>query len=416
MIAMIVAVGILASPHSFSESVAAEAHPLPLDLAAMILTPADLALAGLEEFGGSSGRALTVDDLAARVVWPEGDGESLVAARETLLAAGWSQAQAAVLTTVRDFVNPGTISDVEVEVIAYADADGATAGFLLVPDAYPTGDTADVAGSELIGDESRITRIDGHDPGSGTPSQELALGFRTGRLTARVLIRNLSNETPEVTEIEALAKVLESKIELVLGDGAPDLSLRAIHIAPKDAMTFAADEYIRIGSEDVRSAFESATEFASRTAAYGDATDIFARSTEILAGDSSYNLAFSVVLYRFTGETNAIGWLQEMPNQLGHLQGLISISIETSTTSVADEMSMATMERAPGIDATEVVHSAIVFVRVGANVAEIRLDRLYDAPSPAAALDLAQRQADCLRQNDCLDLIPFAVSPTGEPE
>src|SRR5829696_610435 len=338
VIAVLVVIGTLASPQSWTQPEVAAVQPVPLDLAAMILTPADLSQAGLEKFGGSSGRALTVDDLAARVVWPEGEGESLDAAREALLAARWSQAQAAVLTTVRDFVNPGTISDVEVEVVAYADAAGATAGFLLVPDAYPTGDIAEVAGSGVIGDQSRITRIDGHDPGAGTPSQELALGFRSGHLTARVLIRNLSNETPEVAEIEALAKTLEARIETVLRGGAPDLSLHAIRVTSKGAMTFAADEYIRIGGEDVRSAFESPAEFATRTAAYGDAIDIFTSSTEILAQDSSYNLEFSVSLYRFTGETNAINWLQEMLNRLGHQQGLISFSVETGMASNADEM------------------------------------------------------------------------------
>src|SRR5215212_7591139 len=94
VVAMLLACGILASPHSWSEPAAAATHPSPLDLAAMILTPADLARAGLEDYGGSSGRMLTIDDLAARVVWPEGDGERLVAARDALLAEGWSQAQA----------------------------------------------------------------------------------------------------------------------------------------------------------------------------------------------------------------------------------------------------------------------------------------------------------------------------------
>jgi len=164
--------------------------PAPVDLAAMTLTPADLEAAGLAGLGLTSGQSLAVTDLADRAVWPAGEGEEQDAVRDALDAAGWQQGYGATLASLRDPNRSDPGQQVEVEVAAYADAAGAAQGFALVPDVYETGPVTAVPGTRQVGDESRLTRVAARDPQAGTPSHELALGFRQGRLTARVLIRD----------------------------------------------------------------------------------------------------------------------------------------------------------------------------------------------------------------------------------
>ena len=110
------------------------------------------------------------------------------------------------------------------EVAAYADASGAAQGFALIPDVYTTGPVTAVPGTRPIGDDSRLTRVAARDPQAGTPSNELALGFRQGRFTARVLLRDWTGEEPAVVAVEALAARLSARIERVLHDGGPQLA------------------------------------------------------------------------------------------------------------------------------------------------------------------------------------------------
>jgi hypothetical protein len=391
----------------------------PLDLAAMTLTPDDLADLGMDGFGFGDGRTLAADNLADRAVWPAGEGEELAEVRDDLVAAGWRQAYLAVLTTVRDYDNPGPSRDVEIEVVAYADAAGAAQGFSLVPDAYATGEMEEVAGGETIGDESRITRIDAHDAGAGTPYAELALGFRQGNLTARVLLRNPQEEPPQVDEIEALAEALLTRIERVLEDGGPRLSLRVLRVEPKEEFTPIADAYLRLDGEDLRSAYETPDEFAARAASYADATDVFSISTEIPAHDSDYTLGFRTTLLRFAEDDLAAAWVGTAPDRLRPAPAMTEFAVTPEGEGLGDESVAVTMTSDRRGEGGDLIHSAIVVVRVGATVAEIRLDRSYDAPPLVLAKELAKEQASCMNADVCLDPRPVPVWPdaglAGDP-
>jgi hypothetical protein len=194
----------------------------PLDLAAMILTPDDLAAAGWDGLELASGQTLSADDLAYRAVWPQGAGEEQDAVRDALLAAGWHQGYAATFDTPWDAnrTNPGY--QAEVEIVVYADASGAAAGFALIPDVYATGPVTPVTGTRRIGDDSRLVRVAARDPQAGVPSQELALGLRLGHLTAHVLLRDWTGGKPTVAAIETIADRLLARIASVAHDGGSD--------------------------------------------------------------------------------------------------------------------------------------------------------------------------------------------------
>ena len=388
------------------------AAPAPLDLAAMTLTPADLAAVGWDRLGLASGQTLSATDLADRAVWPAGAGEEQDAVYDTLLKAGWQQAYGASFATFWDpnRVDPGR--QVDVEVVAYTDAAGAAQGFALVPDVFATGSITAVTGARPIGDEARLVRVAARDPQAGTPSQELVLGFRHGRLTARVLLRDWTGAEPTVATVEALATRLLTRIKQVVQTGGPGLSIQALRVSQRENATL-AESYVRLDGEDIRSAYQSSVEFAAEVASYEAATDVYSSRTEMAANDSSYTLDFSTDLYLFPNTDQASAWLREAPTRLDQGVDVTAFAIEEEIVEIGDEAIAMTLVRDPDHDGIEVMNTAGVLVRSGAVVADIRLIRLYDPPSLSAVMELAAGQAACLAGDDCRQALNMPVSPNG---
>ena len=374
----------------------------PVDLAAMTLTPADLAAVGWTDLGLTSGQTLSVTELADRAVWPAGEGEKQDAVQDALLGAGWQQGYGATLDSLWDPNRTDPGRQVEVEVVAYVDAPGAAHGFALVPDVYATGPVTAVPATRPIGDDSRLTRVAARDPQAGTPSHELALGFLQGRFTARVLLRDWTGEEPAVAAVEALAARLSAHIERVLHDGGPRLSTQVLTVERR-ANAVHSETYVRLDGEDIRSTYETPVEFAARAASYGEASDVFTSSTEIAATDSSYTLGFSADLFRFPEEDQAAAWLREAPTRLGQETDVTAVAIKDGIAAFDDEAIAVTLTRDYDHDGMEIYHTSAVLFRSGTVVADIRLTRVNDPPSMSGTKELAAAQAACLATNSCLD-------------
>jgi hypothetical protein len=385
----------------------------PLDLAAMALTPSDLADAGWDGLGLDAAQTLSATDLAYRAVWPAGAGAEEDAVRDALLAAGWQQGYTAAFAT---FWAPDRSSlghQAEVEIVAYADAAGAAEGFSRIPDTYETGPAQPVAGSEQIGDETRLARVEARDPQAGTPSQELALGFRRDRLTARILLRDWTGEEPQVAVVEALAARLLERIEAVLQDGGPGLSLRVLRIEPLENAIH-TDSYLRLDGEDVRSTYESPADLAARVSGYAGATDVYTNETEIATDDRGYTLGFGADLYAFSDADGASAWLREEPTRVKQGVDVTVFAIEDQNAGIGDEAITITMARDYDHDGMEVIHTSALLFRIGAEVAAIRLSRTNTPPPMSAVTELAADQAACLAAADCLRPQPAPESvPSG---
>jgi hypothetical protein len=387
---------------SAATTTARSESPAPADLAAMTLTPADLTAVGWAGLGLTSGQTCSVTDLADRAVWPAGAGEEQDAVQDALLGAGWQQGYGATLDSLWDPNRTDPGRQVDVEVLAYVDAPGAAQGFTLVPDVYSTGPVTAVSGTRSIGDGSRLTRVAARDPQAGTPSNELALGFRQGRFTARVLLRAWTGEEPAVAAVEALAARLSARIERVLRDGGPRLSVHVLSVE-RQANAVHTETYVRLDGEDIRSTYETPAELATRAASYGKASDVFTSSTEIAATDSSYTLGFSADLFRFPQEDQAAAWLREAPIRLGQETDVTSVAIQDGIAGFDDEAMAVTLARDYDHDGMEIYHTTAVLFRSGTVVADIRLTRVNDPPSMSATKELATAQAACLATTNCLN-------------
>jgi hypothetical protein len=367
----------------------------------MTLTPDDLSAAGWDGLGLDVGQMLSVDDLATRAIWPQGAGEELDAVRAALRAAGWQQGYTIAFGALWDPHRSNLGRQAEIEITAYADPTGAAQAFTLVPDVYPTGPLSAVTGTRLIGDEFRLVRVAARDPQAGTPYQELALGFRNGRLTARVLLRDWTGAEPALAEVEVLADRLLARIERVLRRGAPRLSLRVVHPVPRENAV-STGAYLRRDGEDMRLTYESTEEFAARVATYGAATDVFTSATEIAASDRDYALGFDVDLVRFLDADQASIWQRETAARLGDGDGVIAMSMKDGIEGLGDE-AVVTVAHDTDQDGFEVRYTSAAFVRSGAIVAVIRVTRTNDPPPLATTKALAAVQVTCLTTPGCPD-------------
>ena len=378
----------------------------------MTVTPADLAAVGWDDLGLTSGQTLAAADLADRTVWPTGAGPEQDAVHDALLAVGWQQGSAATFATVWDPDRTDLGRQVDIEIVAYAEAAGAAQGFALVPDVYPTGPTETVAGAHRLGADARLVRVDARDPQAGTPAQELALGFRHERLTARVLLRDWTGAEPAVATVEALAARLLARIEHVLEHGGPGLSLHALRVERSEIAPYFA-HYLRLDGADIRQTYESPEAFSARVASYGAASGVFTSGTEIAADDDGYPLGFEADLYRFLDADRASALLRGAAARLGQGTDITAIGTEDEIVGIGDEAIAVAVASDSGGDGMEGTHTSAVLVRVGVVAAEIRLTRTYKLPPASAAKELAGAQAACLAAADCLRWQPLPASLAG---
>ena len=189
----------------------------------MTLVPGDLPDGG---YGLESGTRLSLTDEATGAVNYRG-GESVASTvadyPKRLSVAGWLERYSSALA----MPNPNDPLLVDRRIVTYVtlytDQTGASDGFALLEDESTITTAADISGSRTIAEQSEITQNTGILQGSGLPFQSLDLTFRTGILTAGVLIYDNRNVPPEIGEIEALADLLLSRIQEILTNGGSGL-------------------------------------------------------------------------------------------------------------------------------------------------------------------------------------------------
>jgi hypothetical protein len=214
-----------------SSAVAAERseQSASLDLAAIVLSPADLTAEGFEGYGIADGDAGTPIDVAAALAFqrdlPDDEVQALLG------ALGLRQAYA-----LRLDLRP-TTEDIAQSVVStlheYADADGAADAFAVLTD-WEGIDTAETVASEAAITAASVTTR--HRGTTGEPFHALDLAFRLGRITAVVRLVDFTGEEPAVADAERLATRLLERIEARLADRAAGISAQALRLAGDDVI------------------------------------------------------------------------------------------------------------------------------------------------------------------------------------
>jgi hypothetical protein len=344
----------------------------PLDLAAMVLVPADFDIPGLgrwfsrtQEFPGGERRYLS------RLDAPVEYG-------------------AAVPVPARQIVS---------SVIEFAGAEDAANSFTV----FSTSDREDIPGTRVIGEESAITRVRGRSEEGDLPYSGLSLTFRVGNLVAEVVVADFTGNDPDAGELESLAQTYLDRIEQVRAEGGPGLSTRIVRLDAPDLETF-RDDYLRIDGIHVPDFNSSAETFARRSNLRGAAIDVYGVSQSLPAGSPEFgdDVGYQSMLFRFADEAAAAEWLSQAEERVSRYGGFAGFTLVPEAAAMGDESrTYAIAYRSGGHQS----HGYLISVRVGSEAMEVLLFAQPEAPL-ALVETLAAAQVACLQSEAVCERIP----------
>ena len=297
------------------------AQEAPLDLGAALLFPDDVSTLGLGEFGIDTGRVISSAELAASQ--PElfgAETADIVDAQELGSIHSLSLGPLANEDTGSDA--PGYV--IQSSLAAFSDDEHATGAFALFEDESADDAAVDLDAPPVLGDESEITeyRIESSEETGGLPVHELEVSFRAGRVVARVYLTGYDLEADREIA-EELGRLLEQKLQGVVNDGAPGLSL----ITPRyagESFENGRTHYSIFGSEALNSAAYSW--IAEQHQAAADEYGITARyeaTTTIMDGEAYFG-AVRVQATRFAKADEAERYLTDTLEGMSGENGYIS--------------------------------------------------------------------------------------------
>ncbi|MDP8899772.1 MAG: hypothetical protein M3N33_01185 [Actinomycetota bacterium] len=395
-----------------------------LNLPAMVLTPADLDAAGFPGYGKfGDGAFVPLDVLVAHTAESRGLSENEV--RAIYQDAGWRRFYGTHLGLPSVPGNP-TSRATQIAfsfVTEYADAAGAAAAF---DSLGGHGDDAQariaaVAGSTVVGDESRIESTAVVDSEAG-PDTELAILFRRGTLIGSVgfelcctvasLLGTAAYALPDawpipgsaatVAEVETLATRLLAKMEATLAAADPGLSGAALRLDRATAPIVYASEGYRIRDGETPPFYGGfADDILALPAVFAGVEEVYEVEQLLEVGEepADYNPYYVLRLMRFADDDAASAFLATYPAALDTGAGSVSgaVPVEGAAQDLGDE-ALALAFGAVAADSPPAAYE--IDVRVGATVAVVFLG---STPRPDLAIveELARAQVACLRAAVC---------------
>ena len=408
-------------------TVAAQATPTArtptLDLAAMTLSPNDLAALGITGYGRANASSLRDAETDALV---QADGDAIAAARRLALydQVGFQSRYLGSLLRPRlplEFYPSGLVaaeSRISTSITEFATAGGAETAFLVNENELDDTPGRDVPGTVPFGDGSELTRSTGTETESGSPLQRLELSFRLDNLIAEVTIVDYQNIEPAVATAEQLAGRLLAKIELVRSDVAPNLSARVLRLTPMAPWIEAA----RLRDFYTRQASTREPTFAEIVAAAGDRgqfaagtpvsdelptlpIDTYMFWTPIGDGDPLALPLYVVWLNRFASPEQAAAAISRMTPELG--PGYADVHEFFAEPTIGDD-SRGFVYNYVG-DPTAPVSGHLIVSRVGNIVINVQVDSPTGVQR-SGVRELAAAQVACLEvATGCAPLASLAV-------
>jgi hypothetical protein len=325
LLCALIGLALLASSTPGPGRVSAQAlEDFPLDLAAMTLTPADLAAEGLDGFYALGGSTLEWDGLA-REIDPWDDQNTQEALHEMIEStAGIPTGYQIDLRAGFDPDDPesGTARDINVSLFGFRDDADAGAAFDLIADVIEaTGLVTPAEADQTFADDSVRFRVDESDSGPDV------LVFHTERVLAIVEVfeyapeddAEIALEPLSPADVDALVTRLIAKIETGLDGETPGLGARTLRLADDEFRSLyelRGDGYWRIAGDEIIIGREPSESAEARSAAAGDATDAY-ELVQFLQIDPTEDIdlpdrvGFENRLYRFEDEAAATAWLDD---------------------------------------------------------------------------------------------------------
>ncbi|HEU0116549.1 MAG TPA: hypothetical protein VFQ80_17795, partial [Thermomicrobiales bacterium] len=375
-------------------------------LAAMALTPAAAAAADLVGYGVVRGNNLSLADAAGLYAAARKGDPAQV--QSSLAAAGFRQAYRSELGLPLQPGNERTHIKalVETELAAFATPDGAASAFNLFARAVAGGARANATATPQPGGESRLVMIRNGATIDGKKFGGYALSFRVGAILARITLGNINSAGTNPDVLDALRAQLDPRLQTA--SPAPGLSHLALRLTGADVTTV-DDGYGRLAGKTLPSYDDTTTRTADREFRYGDATDVYGVLQSIRAGRGRGDTRYLTDLYRLPSADAAGAWMQTVADRAKRAPNVASVAPIAGAPSFGDESAALALT----IDRNDktIGHGVAVFVRIGADIAQIEITAPGDVPiAPVATL--ASAQVSCMQAGACPNRLPV---PAGLP-
>jgi hypothetical protein len=386
---------------------------IPLDLAAIPLTPAEIEAVGLEDYGTDYGWLRTAyeagRDMPAAYGVPRAELKAALIDEAGLTRLYSLRTARPVERGVADTVATGAVFTGIYEV---ASAEGAAAGQdYLLGVTTPAG-AEPVEASRAFGDASRTMRFGSPDPESADPAMGFELSIRTDTLVVELIVEDVVRageeaDPPTLDQVEALGDRLLERIETVRTGEFPDLGSRMVRLGVEgERVQFSADRYDVQNGQLIRHFNRSAEiyEFEREMVEEGGLFYRYIINQDIMNDPYDWTKAPGAItkLERLTGEAAAAAWLAKAHERIGRWSSLDTFESVDRELFFGDEaVAFAfTIDRGSGP-----LSGHALFVRSGSDVVEVRV---YgpDGVSLATAATIAKAQLDCLRGFRCLERLP----------
>ena len=212
-------------PSARATPLAAQSDDDVLDLAAMALTPADIADADLEGIGLSNGILTNDGEAAAEYLWQLREDEDGAGA-EALEEADPERAY--IVDLIRPIRAGDPSTGTEQRVISYLftfeDEDAAEEGFAVLAEGWESGSMEEESVDAEIGDEQLLVVGAGRDALNNAGFERLDYLFRIESIVAGVSVETFVGTPVDQEQVEALAERQAERIEDGLAGDGPGLS------------------------------------------------------------------------------------------------------------------------------------------------------------------------------------------------
>lgn len=401
---VLLALGILLLPLlAFPASGAAQRLDRPpLDLAAMVLTPADIEAANLD-WRGSTDYAHRSSELLFAEAYMELVAESVDAPDDTITAA---LEEAGLIRAYQSHLTPGTVADGDAErsivswIVEYADRDGAAAAWAFLRDQPALPGVTEVDDLESFGDASYAVLEEGDDPDTGVPYAILETSVLIGRLHIGVWLLDWGGAEPGIEDAEALTQTLvenveEGRVSLAAGLSNQVLRLTGDTVEPRtDTYTLRDGRAIPLYNDTV-----DVAEIEEDAAAMGLTDDY--RVWQYLfrgTGDQEDDSVYYLTVMRFVDDEAAADWLAARPDAINSYESFTDVEFVPE-----DDLDYG--DAAFSYTATSVntdTHFHNITVQVDDQIVILDLSGPATAPVDAIA-PLAEAQITCLEEGECME-------------
>ncbi len=416
MLCMLGLTAALLSPNAATTGVAHQqddADDPPLDLAAMALTPDDLAKQDLEGYRVRASEYLDVETTAAR------SADDLDVEESDLLDELEDAGLLFTYDFTLDLVDPDdpelvTTNRVRTYISQHADANGAEAGFELRENEPADADSEDIRDAPEVGDESELTRFSGFAEDSVQAYLGLDLTFRTGPIYAGVQVitfgQDIGNlEDPDVEVLEALTNRLLERIEEGLDSDTSNLGTRVLRLESEDPHVFTIQDYYEIRGGVAYSQVGAPEDVVTATEDVIDEFDVLDRyrleqAIQVGSAPSAKDPYVVIRVSRFEDEDVAAHWLDGAIERLDDTGFYADVAEVEDIDAIGDDAVAATYSFE--YDESTTVEGHVVFVQVGDLGVQIEVDGVALDPLMA----LAEEQVSCVEEAGCLE--PSAIPDT----